>query len=234
MDIEELKKDAKRAKKEIDNEKEEMEKDRKVMRIVGIIIGIFMAFAIIMWVVPGHYIQVDPPPKRIPGIAEVTTQEMFIEQERINFTSIKSYYLAMEPENENVKRVANKIVSISCKGTPVCEAKALFYFVRDNIDYVKDPRYQDYLERSMFTLMTGAGDCDDHTILLANLYEAIGIRTRFVFVPNHVYVQIWLPDAPRYLKDENGWINADATCKSCELGEISINTAMDDKRYLEN
>ena len=69
-------------------------------------------------------------------------------------------------------------------------------------------------------LVTRGGDCDDHAVLLANLMRSIGIYTDFVHVPRHVYIRIYLPEAPKKYLDEEGWIELDPTCKHCEFGEI--------------
>jgi transglutaminase-like putative cysteine protease len=56
-------------------------------------------------------------------------------------------------------------------------------------------------------------------VLLASLLEAIGIPTRLAFVPRHVYVEAYIPDAPRRYQ-QDGWVSLDATCKECDFGEV--------------
>lgn len=84
------------------------------------------------------------------------------------------------------------------------ELKALHAFVRDRIRYVKDVRDVETLQTPEVTLHVGAGDCDDKSVLLASLLEAIGHPTRFVaigFRPDdfeHVFVESrignsWIP-----------------------------------------
>ena len=124
----------------------------------------------------------------------------------------------MVPDDPDVKQVATKIAAESCKGSKVCQAKAEYYFVRDNIDYVSDPP-DEYLEHPLETLESGGADCDGEAILLANLLQAIGVYTEYVFVPQHSYVKILLPEAPNRYKDDGNWIHLDPTCKSCDFGE---------------
>lgn len=84
------------------------------------------------------------------------------------------------------------------------EVVALHRFVRDEIRYVKDIDGVETLHDAERILKYGAGDCDDKSILLASLLEAIGHRTRLVAValkPGrycHVFVETligrkWVP-----------------------------------------
>lgn len=64
------------------------------------------------------------------------------------------------------------------------EIKATYEWVRDNIRYVRDIRGVETLQLPPITLPRdispeygiGAGDCDDHVILLATLLSAIGVK----------------------------------------------------------
>ncbi len=82
--------------------------------------------------------------------------------------------------------------------------RALHSFVRDNIRYVNDIRGVETLQTPERTLELRAGDCDDKSILLSSLLEALGFKTRFhavgfkVGVLSHVFPEvsfgkIWLP-----------------------------------------
>lgn len=84
------------------------------------------------------------------------------------------------------------------------EVKLLHRFVRDQIRYVKDIRGVETVQTPDVTLSLKAGDCDDKSVLLAAMLEAIGHPTRFVaigFRPDdfvHVYVETrigtsWIP-----------------------------------------
>lgn len=76
------------------------------------------------------------------------------------------------------------------------EAKRIHEFVRDKIRYVKDVRGVETLQWPTHTLdYFMQGDCDDKSMLVAALLEAVGHKTRFVavgFSPGtfaHVFVQ---------------------------------------------
>jgi len=49
------------------------------------------------------------------------------------------------------------------------------YWVANNISYVSDPRRQDYPAYAHETLQIKGGDCDDFAILLASMYESVGL-----------------------------------------------------------
>lgn len=87
------------------------------------------------------------------------------------------------------------------------EIRALHAFVRDNIRYTNDIRGVETVRTPRATLEMGTGDCDDKSLLLAALLEAIGKATRFVAVGfgdgtglSHVLVEVrhgksgrWVP-----------------------------------------
>lgn len=82
-----------------------------------------------------------------------------------------------------------------------------------------------------------AGDCDDHSILMASALEAIGASVRIIWAPGHVYPELFCGDQnsfDRYVsavyalfkeeigdkriyyrldKDGNYWMNIDYTDK---------------------
>jgi transglutaminase-like putative cysteine protease len=88
------------------------------------------------------------------------------------------------------------------------EVRALYAFVRDQVRYVRDIRGVETLHTAEKLLEIRQGDCDDKSILLASLLEAIGHPTRFVAISlipgkfSHVYVET---------KIRNSWIPLDAT-----------------------
>ncbi len=49
------------------------------------------------------------------------------------------------------------------------------YWVANNISYVNDPKGQDYPAYAHETLQIKGGDCDDFSILLASMYESVGL-----------------------------------------------------------
>ena len=181
------------------------------------LIALFLILLMTLTVVPFYYVKLDPEPERIPTIEQVVGETITLSD--INKTDNRAdYNQFLTPNDPIVKQAATFIATYGCDSSRLCQAKAEYYFVRDNFVYVSE--YDEYIQSPREMLVTKGGDCDDHAVLLANLIRAIGIPTRFVFVPSHVYVKIYLPDAPKKYIDKEGWINLDATCRSCGFGEI--------------
>lgn len=70
----------------------------------------------------------------------------------------------------------------------VGEVHALWEFVRDRIRYVRDIRNVETVHTADQVLAQAQGDCDDKSILLASMLEALGHPTRFAavgFSPGH-------------------------------------------------
>jgi hypothetical protein len=91
------------------------------------------------------------------------------------------------------------------------EIKALFEWVQQNIRYTKDPFRVEVLHSARRMLELRAGDCDDMTIVLGSMLEAIGHPVRLVITGpdplrpqlfSHIYLETY----------HNGrWIPLDAT-----------------------
>lgn len=115
----------------------------------------------------------------------------------------RGHYLeAVSPRDEGVRELAIQITR-SCKEQDRgCEANRLLRHVASKVKYVSDPRGEgDFVQPPMRTVELAAGDCEDQTILLASLFEAVGIRTLLAFTDNHVYPMACTekPIAKRYL-----------------------------------
>lgn len=91
------------------------------------------------------------------------------------------------------------------------EIKALFEWVQRNVRYTKDPFRLEVLHSARRMLELRAGDCDDMSILLGAMLEAIGHPVRLVIVGpdplrphlfTHVYLEVFY---------KGRWIPLDAT-----------------------
>lgn len=75
------------------------------------------------------------------------------------------------------------------------EIRSLFYFVRDQIRYMRDIDGVETLQTPVVTLENRWGDCDDKSLLLGTLLLSIGHPVRFKAVGidggdfEHVYVE---------------------------------------------
>ena len=94
----------------------------------------------------------------------------------------------------------------------------LHQFVRDSIDYVREP--VEMLHPATVTLAMGAGDCDDHVILLGALawsikypfiVEAIGDQSN----PHHYTMAIGYPQTEEPTGDaDTTWIATETTARA--------------------
>jgi hypothetical protein len=241
MEEEELIKEAEHALKELEKKrahhglekisKEDADERRNPFAYLIVLILILI---IIMMAVPYYGVKLDPAPKALPQLSEVMpyhVEELAREMPGIQSGMRSDFLNLLFPEHQSIRNMAAKIATFSCQQSDICYAKAQFYFVRDNFEYVSDPP-NEYLESPFDTLQTEGADCDGLSILLANLEMAIGIPTRFAFIPGHSYVQVKIEDAPKKYKEADGWISLDPTCKHCEFGEVPYSTMNRNKEYL--
>lgn len=186
----------------------------------------FLILLLVLWIVPHYGVKLDPEPSGAVGLSDLGV----IEAEVIESDKIADYIKKNDPK---IKNIATFIAASGCEsGEKVCQAKAMYYFVRDEIDYVADPIDEEYWESASTVLANGGGDCESGAILLANLLEAIGLDAQLVMVPGHAYARVWLPEAlSRYKQDD--WVHLDWTCSGCEFGEVSYKSANWEKRFVE-
>ncbi|MBW2964420.1 transglutaminase-like domain-containing protein [Candidatus Woesearchaeota archaeon] len=242
MEEEELIKEAERALQELQKKKahrhhtDEMHEpiDGKRNPFAYLLVLVLLLLVILM-AIPYYGIKLDPFPKNIPEPDDVMPYHVEVlinDTPTVQSTDRVDMLQLVIPDHQAIRNMAVKIATESCEGSSdICYAKALFYFVRDNFKYVSDPP-NEYYESPFETLYSGGADCDGLAILLANLESAIGIPVRFAFIPDHVYVQIKLDDAPKKYKENDDWISLDATCDGCEFGEVPYSTLNKKKEYL--
>ncbi len=187
---------------------------------------VFLLLIIVLWYFPRESIRLDPEPARIPLIEEVLPAE-FSFNETIEIKSRDDFYKYIKPNDPVIKQIANKIATIACDGNQVCQSKAIYYFVRNNIEYVADPLGFEYIENPKEVLYTKASDCEGGTILMASLLGAIGVNYELVFIPNHVFLKIKLNNALKRYKIDD-FVYLDWTCKTCGFGELPLG----DKVYI--
>ena len=198
------------------------------------ILGLFLLLLIVSMAIPFYGIKTNPSPKQIPTIDDIFPNG--IEGTIGNKTLInqrEDYYSLVHSDEPIVKLAADRIAVASCASpSKVCYAKAIFYFTRDNFQYVNDPSAIEYVKTARQSLMSKGGDCDDASVLMASLLQAVGIRTRFVFEPGHVYIHALLPEALKKYKSDGDWVSLDGTCRYCEFGEISVRSINKEKNII--
>ena len=211
-----------------------MQQDEEIIEEEGwpsplkIIIGIFLVIIVILMIIPIYSVKLDPEPRDIPSIQDVLPQG--VQVQKIDSSDFKDFVMPTDP---GIKQVATKVATESCNGNKICQAKALYYFVRDNVEYVADPVGSEYWESGIEVLNSGGGDCESGSLLLASLEEAIGVDSQIVLVTGHAYLRIRLPEALKKYKLDGDWIYLDWTCESCEFGEVPWQTLSKGARYVE-
>ncbi len=183
------------------------------------ILGIFLMLLIVLMVLPSYTVKLDPEPKRVATVEEVLLSDVVLSNKSFTLKTRQDFIEFLEPNDPVIKQAADKIVTIGCQSSRVCYAKAIYYFVRDNIQYVNDPVNFEYIEEPKEVLVTKAGDCESGTMLMDSLMESIGIDSEMVFIPGHAFLRIKLKDALKRYKQE-GYVYLDWTCKNCRFGEI--------------
>lgn len=196
------------------------------------IIMLFLLLIIVLWIFPAYSVKLNPEPKYIPSIKEVLPPNLILANKTTTIEKKEDFLALIKPDDPVIKQIANKIAAISCDGNKICQSKAIYYFVRDNFEYVSDPVKNEYIETPLESLFTGAMDCDGYAILLTTLQESIGINTQLVFIPSHVFVRINLPEASKRYK-KGDWIYLDGTCKECDFGELPLQDVGKQETYLE-
>ncbi len=176
----------------------------------------------------GYFYLMHPEPVNIPTLEDIQTFIPSDLNEPFGSHRSSEVKIIINDSRDSIKQVANYIAAKSCKKSDaVCQSKALFYFVRDNIQYVSDDKFHDQLENPLVTLKTGGADCEDMAVLVLALEKAIGNEIQLVFVPGHAYAQVSIP------KYKGGkWINLEATCKTCMFGELPDSSALAKKNYI--
>ena len=68
----------------------------------------------------------------------------------------------------------------------------IYQKVSERLKYVSDPRKDDYIAQPKETWDVGGGDCDDSAILLASMYESIGLDSKIVQIWNETYGHVFV------------------------------------------
>ena len=212
--------------------KEVEEKEPWYKGPIKYILGIFLLLLIVLMILPSYTVKLDPEPKRIATVEEVLLTDVVLSNESFTLKTRQDFIEFLDPNDPVIKQAADRIVTIGCEYSRVCNAKAIYYFVRDNIQYVSDPVNFEYIEEPKEVLVTQSGDCESGTMLMASLFESIGIDAEIVFIPGHAFLRIKLDEALKRYKRDN-YVYLDWTCKSCSFGEIPMKNVNVKKEVLD-
>ncbi|MFT4203947.1 MAG: transglutaminase domain-containing protein [Chitinophagaceae bacterium] len=77
---------------------------------------------------------------------------------------------------------------------------SLFKYINLHFNYVSDPSRDEYYATARETILNGfGGDCDDHSILMANSMMDIGAKCRLVIVQGHMYPELYIGSKQDFL-----------------------------------
>jgi len=106
-------------------------------------------------------------------------------------------------EDLEVRGLVEEICRGLQQGDYVGEALACYYWVCQNIRYLRDISGVEFVKEPRKTIETRTGDCDDMATLLAAMLMSCGNTCRFVLVgfkaktpPSHVFVEVLTPNGP--------------------------------------
>lgn len=76
----------------------------------------------------------------------------------------------------------------------IIQGFAIFKKINSNWNYVSDPLTHEYFAKASESVKFLAGDCDDHSILMAACLKTIGATPRLVYTTGHIYPEILVGD----------------------------------------
>jgi len=94
---------------------------------------------------------------------------------------------AVDATNENFR---NAQQGMKMKYRVLVQCFAVFKKINENWNYVSDPQDDEYIARASESVRLLAGDCDDHSILMAAAIKAIGGVPRLVYTRGHIYPEM--------------------------------------------
>ena len=96
---------------------------------------------------------------------------------------VRNFALAATSKHfKNVKKSGEIRTMIQCF--------AVFKEIRNNWNYVNDPKGSEYIADASESLQHFSGDCDDHAILMAACIKAVGGTPRIIHTGGHLYPEM--------------------------------------------
>lgn len=102
----------------------------------------------------------------------------------VDFTNPKVRNFALYATTKHFKEIkkSNNRTLIQCF--------AVFKEIKNNWNYVNDPKGREYIAYASESLQHFSGDCDDHAILMAASIKAIGGTPRIIHTGGHMYPEM--------------------------------------------
>lgn len=103
----------------------------------------------------------------------------------VDFTNPKVRNFALYATTQHFKNTRNYN-----KNRKLIQCFAVFKEIKDNWNYVNDPKGREYIAYASESLQHFSGDCDDHAILMAASIKAIGGTPRIIHTGGHMYPEM--------------------------------------------
>ncbi|HEY78282.1 MAG TPA: hypothetical protein G4O09_04130 [Dehalococcoidia bacterium] len=147
-------------------------------------------------------------------IAEIEKEFDLYRGHTLKSPNIRTVKDCVLPLNVKVRDAAVSAVADVPSGisadSAVWKTWRVHYWISENIAYVSDPNGYEYLAYADETLETRGGDCDDFSILLASMYESLGLDAAVSYIDtdhdgqsDHMTCLVyWAGDADSFLDEE--------------------------------
>ncbi len=90
----------------------------------------------------------------------------------------------------------------------ISKVAAIFDYANEDLTYVLEPEGEDEWQRPEELLSTMEGDCEDYSLLIAAMVNAIGGTSRMYLIEGHAFAAIYVGDTIRDLESAEDSINA--------------------------
>jgi hypothetical protein len=117
--------------------------------------------------------------KNIHCFANASFSRSAAYDQKFNATSVRSIAVSSVTSYDKPNSIATRVF-------------AIYNMISNKIVYVSDPRKDEYVASPLETWNIKGGDCDDMSILLASLYESVGLDTDLVEVYNDTYGHVFV------------------------------------------
>lgn len=131
-------------------------------------------------------------------------------KQEINMQIWKEKFNSVAPE---VRELSISIVKNAPDGilpdSPAWKVYSLLMYTAENIVYISDPHGIDQITSPPYTLQIKAGDCEDISLLLATMYESVGLDSALLWVDvdgdtrlDHMGTIVYVPNEASEFLDE--------------------------------
>lgn len=103
----------------------------------------------------------------------------------VDFTNPKVRNFALYATTQHFKNIKGH-----SKDRNLIQCFAVFKEIKDNWNYVNDPKGREYIAYASESLQHFSGDCDDHAILMSACIKAIGGTPRIIHTGGHLYPEM--------------------------------------------